>query len=374
MSLSIRLRQVRAAFTLDVGFEAPAGVTALFGPSGAGKTSVIEAIAGLSRPDLAQISLNGRVLDDSPAGLRIAPHKRRIGYVFQDARLFPHLSVRANLCFGHHRRRSAGQFDDITALLGLETLLERRPRDLSGGEKSRVAIGRALLSGPDILLLDEPLAALDAARKAEVLPYLDALATYGLPMLYVSHALEEVLRLAQTLVMLDNGQVTACGPVEEVLSDPDLAQHLARDDVGAVIRATLTGDAPDGLSQLTCGAGPLFLPRLPHPVGTPLRLRIRARDVMIARTPPQGLSALNILPATLRRIDTAAAREGGASSHTALVTLDLGGTPLLARLTRRSVRLLGLELGMDVFAVVKSVALAREELQLGAPPKPRATP
>jgi len=350
--LTVALTHRFPGFALDVAFEAPEGVTVLFGRSGAGKTTVVNAVAGLIRCDTARITLGGHTLDD--AKTHIPPHRRRIGYVFQDARLFPHFTVQHNLTYSRwFTRRAKITFDDVVQLLGLDLLLQRCPGTLSGGEKQRVAIGRALLSDPDLLLLDEPLAALDDPRKAEILPYLERLRdAFNLPMLYVSHSLPEVARLATTLVVLDQGRVLRAGPATEILADPALAPIIGLREAGSLLIATMTETAPDGLSRLETPAGPIYLPSLTATPGTILRLRIPAQDVILSRDRPQGLSALNILAATvlsLTPVETTAM----------LVQLALGDQKILARVTRRSAEALHLIPGTACFAILKTVALAQ---------------
>lgn len=361
MTLQITLQHRFEGFALDVAFNAAAGVTALFGRSGSGKTTVINAVAGLLRPDRGRISANGVVLVDTDARVFLPPHRRRVGYVFQDARLFPHLTVQQNLLYGRWfaPRGSGVSLDRIVDLLGIAPLLTRRPAALSGGEKQRVAIGRAILSNPRILLLDEPLAALDDARKAEILPYLERMRDeLDLPILYVSHAIAEVARLANTVVMLEAGRVTAAGPTGEILSDPATAPSLGLREAGALLTARVAALEADGLTRLDSAAGPLWLPRLSAPLGTVLRIRVVAQDVMIATTRPEGISALNILPATVRDI-----RHG--TGPGAIVRLDLGGEAILARITRRSAAALSLAPGMPVFAVLKAVSVAQENVGRG---------
>lgn len=355
MSLSVQLSHRFHGFQLEVDFTAPPGLTCLFGRSGSGKTTVINAVAGLLRPDQARITLDGVALQD------MAPHQRRVGYVFQDARLFPHLTVAQNLTYGARvRRLPLTGFDRIVDLLGIGGLLDRRPATLSGGEKSRVAIGRALLSGPKILLMDEPFAALDEARKAEILPYVEALRDQmGLPILYVSHSLPEVARLATTIAVIEAGRLVAFGPAAEVLSDPVTAPLMGLADAGAILTARIAAHEADGLTRLETGAGPLWLPRLAGAVGGQMRIRIAAQDVILARTRPEGLSALNILPCRV-----SAVQEGRGPG--VLVRLDLGGEALLARITRRSALALGIAPGLAVFAVVKTVAVAQGDV--GAQP------
>ena len=356
MRLSVAIGHAFDGFGLDATFDAPDGVTALFGRSGAGKTTVVNAVAGLLRPDRGRITLGDRVLLDRDAGLCLPSRARRIGYVFQDARLFPHLSVADNLGYADRitgRRADAAATARVVEMLGIGALLDRRPRALSGGERQRVAIGRALLSRPDLLLLDEPLAALDAARREEILPYLERLRDQaGLPILYVSHAVEEVARLATTLVLLSEGRVTHAGPAEAVFADPDLAPALGLREAGALLTGTLTAHHPDGLSEVALSGGTLLLPGVEAAPGTRLRIRVEAQDVIVSRTRPEGLSALNILPATVTQMKPG-------QGPGVIVQLDVGGDRILARLTRRSADALDLAPGAACFAIVKSVAVAR---------------
>lgn len=351
MSLSVSLQHRFPGFALELAFEAPPGLTCLFGRSGSGKTTVINAVAGLLQPDRAEITLDGVALHD------LSPHRRRVGYVFQDGRLFPHLTVAQNLTYGARvRRLPLTDLDRIVALLGIRALMDRRPASLSGGEKSRVAIGRALLSGPRLLLMDEPLAALDEARKAEILPYIEALRdTLGLPILYVSHSLPEVARLATTIAVIEAGKLLALGPAATVLSDPETAPLLGLADAGAIVTARIAEHEADGLTRLETGAGPIWLPRVEGAPGQRLRIRIAAQDVILARTRPDEISALNILPVTVTEL-----RDGQGPG--VLVQLDLGGESLLARLTRRSATALGIAPGSALFAVVKTVAVAQGDV------------
>ena len=355
MTLTVSLAHRFAGFSIDVGFEAPPGVTALFGRSGAGKTTVVNAVAGLLRPDRGRIALDGAVLLDTEAGVFVPPHRRRIGYVFQEGRLFPHLSVRRNLLYGRWfapRGAPGAGLERIVELLGLGPLLDRAPGALSGGEKQRVALGRAILAKPRMLLMDEPLAALDAARKDEILPYLGRLRDETrLPILYVSHSAAEVARLATTLVLLEAGRVIAAGPAAEVLSDPAAAPAFGLREAGAILTARVEAHEADGLSRLAVSAGPLWLPQVAAPVGARLRLRLLAQDVMLALARPEGVSALNVLPAVVREV-----RLGEGPG--ALVRLAAGEDLLLARVTRRSAEALGLVPGCEVHAVLKAVSVA----------------
>lgn len=363
MTLSVAVRHALPGFTLDVSFEAPPGVTALFGRSGSGKTSIVNAVAGLLRPDFGRITLDGAVLEDSERRLWLPPHMRRIGYVFQEPRLFPHLTVRQNLAYGARlvsKAPDAGQdFERVVAMLGIAALLPRRPGALSGGEASRVAIGRALLSRPRLLLMDEPLTALDASRKAEILPYLERLRDeVGVPILYVSHALSEVARLATTIVVIDAGRVARAGPAAEMLADPEAAPLLGIREAGALLPARVAAHHDDGLTELTVSAGRLLLPRLAVAPGTRLRVRIPAQDVILSRARPEGLSALNILPATVTGL-----RRGEGPG--VIVQLRAGDDLILARITRRSAEALGLEPGAECHAILKSVAVAQADVGMG---------
>ncbi|WP_232629875.1 molybdenum ABC transporter ATP-binding protein [Methylobacterium sp. Leaf118] len=344
-------------FRLEVAFTAGAGLTALFGRSGSGKTTVIDLIAGLTLPQRGRIAIDGTVLLDTARGIRVPVHRRRIGCVFQEARLLPHLSVRQNLGFGRlfSRGPDGPAFGTVVDLLGLAALLERRPAGLSGGERQRVAIGRALLARPRLLLMDEPLSALDEARKREILPYIERLRDEaGLPIVYVSHAVAEVARLASTVVVLEEGRVAGQGPVDAVLRRPDLIPDGS--EAGSVLAVTVAGhDAEAGLTRLAGTGGAdreglrLDVPLLALPVGRRLNLRVPARDVLLATQAPQALSARNVLPGRV-----ASLREEGTAC---LAEIACGGTTLLARLTRASARDLGLTTGQPVFAIVKSVAL-----------------
>ncbi len=351
LMLEVTFRHKFPGLALDVAFDAPGGVTALFGPSGCGKSTAINAIAGLMRPDQGRIALDGRVLFDDRTNL--PPQARRIGCVFQDARLFPHMTVAANLRYPSRWRRGAARdFDRIVEMLALGPLLQRRPGTLSGGERQRTAIGRALLSDPALLVMDEPLAALDETRKTEIMPWLEQLRDeIRLPILYVSHSVPEVLRLATTVVLMRQGRVIHSGPLTAILADPELAPQLGAREAGALIHATVEGPEADGMTRVTTAGGPMLLPDLNLAPGRVLRLRILAHEVILARAAPQGLSALNILPVTVTRV-----QDG-------LVQLALGTDQqherMLAQITPRSVKALQLQPGSTCHAIVKSVSVLR---------------
>ncbi|MBF9048682.1 molybdenum ABC transporter ATP-binding protein [Roseobacter sp. HKCCD9010] len=341
----------------------PNGVTAFFGPSGAGKTSVLRVVAGLETPDEGVVEIGDHRVLDTDAKINVPTAARRIGYVFQEPRLFPHLSVAANLRYGQARSETRALplgFDDLVALLGLDALLDRRPATLSGGEGQRVALGRALLSGPDLLLMDEPLSALDARRKAELLPYFERLRDQlGLPILYVSHDVAEVTRLADTIVLMEKGQMRSIGPAAEIIAGGETGSQISRDLAGAILNVTIAGHDPtDGLTEARIGSQPIWLPGQVGAAGDQLRVRLDARDVMLMREAPQGISALNVLPVTVVSIVP------GPGSG-ALVRLDHQGQILVARVTKRSVRALALAPGMPLHAIVKSMSVTPERVGTG---------
>ncbi|HEX3952440.1 MAG TPA: molybdenum ABC transporter ATP-binding protein [Stellaceae bacterium] len=363
--LSVSVTHRLGGFVLDAAFDSAGGLTALFGRSGSGKTSLINAIAGLIRPNRGRIVLDDTILTDTERGVFVPTRRRRVGYVFQEGRLFPHLTVRQNLLYGSWfapKDGSTGDFDQVVELLGIEALLGRRPANLSGGEKQRVAIGRALLARPRLLVMDEPLAALDEARKTEIMPYIERLRDEGgVPIVYVSHAIAEVTRLATTLVLMSEGRVAALGPTAAIMGRIDLFPLTGRAEAGAILAAQVAShDSVFGLTTLRAASGDLIVPHLDLPIGASLRVRIRARDVMIALQPPQGLSALNILPGTVAEI-------GETAGPIVEIRLDCAGEALVARLTRRSVDGLALAPGRAVYAVIKSIAFDRHALA-GPPP------
>ncbi|WP_316976710.1 molybdenum ABC transporter ATP-binding protein [Shumkonia mesophila] len=357
--LEVDVRRRAGSFLLDARFCADVGLTALFGRSGSGKTSLVDTLAGLNRPDEGRIVIDGHTLFDSKAGIDLPPERRRLGYVFQEARLFPHLSVAGNLTYGMKLTPPAERhqdFDRVVDLLDLRAHLRRRPATLSGGEKQRVAIGRALLASPRILLMDEPLASLDAARKAEILPFIERLRDeMRLPVVYVSHAIEEVIRLADTMVVMSDGQVAASGPVEAIMSRLDLHPLTGRYETGAVLVATVVGaDLAYGLTELSFADRRLWVPRVDLPVGTPLRVRIRARDVSLSLTPPERISILNVLEGTVEELDIGEQPQVD-------VRIDVGA-PIIARITRRSAENLGLRPGVRIYVLIKAVAVDRPSL------------
>ena len=345
----------RKDFRLDIRLSLPGhGITALFGPSGSGKTTVLRIVAGLEPLALGRVCVQGEVWQDTAIGVLRPVHQRALGYVFQEASLFDHLDVQGNLQFGLHRtpaRERRLDWDRTLEMLGIGHLLQHWPHQLSGGERQRVAIARALASSPRILLLDEPLAALDATRKAEVLPYLEKLhSELDIPVLYVSHAIDEVARLADHLVLLDSGKVTASGRAEDLLTRLDLS--LAHGDTaGAVLTLTVSKhDEIDHLSTAIFSGGLLNLPIQNKDIGQRLRIRVQARDVSLTLQKQSGTSILNILSATVRAI-------APDSPGQVMVSLDVGGSALLARVTERSARTLALAPGQALYAQIKGVAI-----------------
>jgi len=352
-ALVARFRHCYPGFGLDVDVRLPArGVTALFGPSGSGKTTLLRLIAGLEKAADGYLTVGGAVWQD--ANHFVATHVRPLGYVFQDARLFPHLDVQRNLEYGLRRVPPASRrvsLDGVIDLLGIGPLMHRKPDRLSGGERQRVAIARALAVSPSLLLMDEPLAALDQARKQEVLPYLERLHdALEIPVVYVSHSIDEVARLADHLLVLDAGRVSAQGTPAALMARDDL--HLARgDEIGSLIEATVAShDDAYQLTDVVFPGGRVSLPRQAAAVGERVRIRIMARDVSLTLAAQTGTSIINILLARVTRI-----AEAGPSQS--LVALDLGGTAILARVTRKSVDALGLNPGLAVHAQIKGVAI-----------------
>ena len=358
--LTVDIERRLGNFHLKTSFEAGAGVTALFGRSGAGKTSVINAIAGVLRPDSGRIAIDDDLLFDSARGVDVPTPKRHVGYVFQEGRLFPHLTVRQNLRYAHLVSRlhePPGQLEHVVDLLGLGTLLERRPGNLSGGERQRVAIGRALPSNPRLLLLDEPLASLDAHRKDEILQYIELMRDeVRIPVLYVSHAVEEVIRLADLVVMMSDGKVIASGPTEDVMGRPDLRPISQTFEGGAIIEGRVVSqDMDSDLAEIEFDGGTLTVANVDALIGERVRVRIRARDVSIALDRPRNISIQNVLPGTVSEVGP---ERGGAVD----VSIAVGSAVLRSRVTLRSVRQLGLEPGRAVFALVKAVSLSRGTL------------
>ncbi|WP_397542147.1 molybdenum ABC transporter ATP-binding protein [Roseovarius salis] len=358
LSIAARLRY--PGFTLDVTHSfGGEGITALFGPSGCGKTTLLRIIAGFEREARGRVAFAGDVWMDGSTF--VPPHRRGVGYVFQDARLFPHLTVRGNLAYAHRRAAPAParySFDDVVDALDLGALLGRRPGGLSGGERQRVAIGRTLLARPRLLLMDEPLAALDTRRKAEILPYIARLPdAFGVPVIHVTHALEEVTQLCDRIVALAQGRVVASGDVAETLERLDVSGLQGRFEAGVLLRGRVVSQDPElHLTRVDLGGATLEVPGVVLTAGAPLRLRVRARDVSLALRRPRGVSIRNMLDARILSVapepDTAFAE----------VLMDVAGQHLRARVTRAAVQELGLSADRDVVALVKSVAFDRQAL------------
>lgn len=346
----------RNGFTLDVTVDVPTpGTVALFGRSGCGKTTLANIIAGLLQPHDAAIEIDGVVLEDTRAGRRLRAEQRRIGYVFQDARLFPHFNVLGNLRYGEKRAPQASRrisLEQVVELLGLHHLLTRRSRDLSGGERQRVALGRALLSQPRLLLLDEPLASLDVARREEVLPYLERLRDeLAIPIIYVSHQFEEVLRLATHVVLMSDGRVITQGAVEKVSLHPELRAIVGPDAVGSVLSGTIAAADPHtGLAAIRIGEGTLNVTLRNAQPGAAVRVQVLARDVILAVFAPEGLSVRNVLSG---RIVDITADDADAD----LVQVDVGGSVVLSRVTRAALQALALRVGMPIYVLVKAVSI-----------------
>lgn len=365
--ISVDVALKRVAFHLDVAFENESGITALFGRSGSGKSTVIHLIAGLARPDRGTIVLDGRTLVDIAEHIYLASWRRRVGLVFQDAQLLPHLSVKQNLLYGRWfapRLERSIAFTPVVETLGIGHLLKRKPASLSGGEKQRVAIGRALLSSPQILLMDEPLASLDAERKHEILPLIERLRDeFKLPVVYVSHIVEEVARLAAKVVVLDNGHVAAIGSVEEVFG-PGLRQtSLSRFARSSVITGRIAGiDPAYGLTEFAHPAGTVWLTGRAGPVGTEARIVIKSTDITLSKARVADLSARTTLTGKVSAIEN---EPDGALAGVS-IALD-GQGQLFALATRKAVEELGLAPGDRVFALIKTVALDERAVAASEP-------
>ncbi len=368
--LRISVLKRRADFTLQAAFAAPTpGVTALFGRSGSGKTTLVDIISGLLPPDEGEVRLGETLLTDTKQAVSVPVERRRIGYVFQDPRLFPHLSVAGNLRYGARRAAAATPviaFEEVVSLLGLGRLLQRRPQGLSGGEKQRVSLGRALLSQPQLLLLDEPLGSLDVARRQEVLPYLEALRDrLSIPMVYVSHEFEEVLRLATHLVLLDAGRVVAEGTVTEMSLRPELRSIVGPELAGSVVEGVVTAvNATAGVADVSVGSGTLRVSLRDAVPGTHLRLQLLARDVILATRAIDGLSVRNAVCGAIAEISPDV-------EDTVLVSVDIGGAIVLSRITRTALAALRLHTGQPVWALMKAVSMRGHTFRAPVRPEPR---
>ncbi len=354
LDLAIRHRQ--GDFMLEADLKLGDGLTALFGASGSGKTTLINIVAGLIRPEAGHVRFDGEIW--SERSTFVPPHRRRIGYVFQEGRLFPHMTVQQNLRYGERllpRTERREDLDRITTLLGITDLLARRPAHLSGGEKQRVALGRALMASPKLLLMDEPLSALDSALKAQILPYIERIRDeFGVPILYVSHSVEEVSRLATAVVTLDAGRASAVGHPDKALAT---VRHASADlPAGNFIEAEIIGHhAQDGLTEALSQAGPILLRQTPLAIGSRVRVFVPVSDIVVATEAGAGLSALNRLSGQIVDI-------GERDAGSATLTVDCHGQILIAEVTRRSCRELALEKGTKVQLLFKTVAIASEGL------------
>jgi molybdate transport system ATP-binding protein len=352
--LQVAVKKRRGTFELDASFELPTpGVVALFGRSGSGKSTLVNVIAGLVDADVGRVVLDDIVLLDTGQRICVPPERRRIGYVFQDARLFPHLRVAANLDYGARRAPAPRHItlDTVADLLDLGALMDRRTHQLSGGERQRIAIGRALLSQPRLLLLDEPLAALDSARRGEVLPYLETLRDQlAIPMVYVSHHFDEVMRLASHVVLMESGSTTAQGGVADMSMNAGVRAIVGADAVGAIVDGTVLGMDQSGLMRVGLGHGELKVEAVSAAVGARLRVQLLARDLIVATRAPEYLSVRNSLKGVI-----AAVTSDDANSD--LVAIDIGGTLIMARVTKAAAGELGLRPGLAVWALVKAVSL-----------------
>ncbi|WP_105625044.1 molybdenum ABC transporter ATP-binding protein ModC [Cronobacter malonaticus] len=349
--LELNFTQVLGKHRLTVNETLPgSGITAVFGVSGAGKTSLINAISGLTRPQHGRIVLNDRVLSDTETDTFLPPEKRRVGYVFQDARLFPHYNVRGNLKYGMAKEMAA-QFDKLVTLLGIEPLLDRLPGTLSGGEKQRVAIGRALLTAPELLLLDEPLASLDVPRKRELLPYLQRLAReINIPMLYVSHSLEEILHLADKVLVLEQGEVKAFGSLEDIWGSSVMHPWLPPEQQSSVLKVTVLEHHPHyAMTALALGDQHLWVNRIEKPLQTALHIRIQASDVSLVLQPPLQSSIRNILRARVAQCYD--------DNGQVEVQLEVGSRTLWARISPWARDELAIKPGLWLYAQIKSVSI-----------------
>lgn len=365
MSTNIHQKRLKMCFTQQLGDLALAidldvpmqGITAIFGRSGAGKTSLVNILSGLSHPDNGYIQLGERVLFNSQQGIALSADQRNIGYVFQDARLFPHYTVKGNLNYGV-KHPDQQHFDDVVKLLGISSLLQRYPASLSGGEKQRVAIGRALLTKPDMLLMDEPLASLDMPRKQELMPYLEKLAKeVNTPIIYVTHSLDEILRLADSMVMLNQGKVLISGHVNSVWSSPEMRPWLPAKEQSSLLSARVNLNHPRyALTQVMLSHdASLWVTQLPHQRGEWVRVRIFSNDVSIARHYPQASSIRNILAARVDKIHYA-------DDEKVEVKLRIGETHLWANITAWAADELALKVGDQVFAQIKGVSVTKDDL------------
>ena len=353
--IDVSFQTVLPGASFDVDFSAPGqGVTALFGRSGAGKSTIVDVVAGGRDVSKGRVIVNGETFLDSASRIKLPIERRRIGFVFQDSRLFPHMRVQSNLLYGYKRATVTPFIDPEQAieLLGLEDLLQRRPHRLSGGERQRVAIGRALLAQPSILLMDEPLSSLDPPRKAELLPYIERLRDeLKIPIIYISHDFNEVMRLADHLVVVDNGRIARHGPLLDLASDPELSPLIGRYEAGSVLACVIEDhDQTNALTRLCVGKHALSVPIIDAGIGSEVRVRLRARDVALALSEPEDTSIANRIPGVITEL---VSRDGPYID----AGIDIGAGIVRSLLTRASVERLGLQPGMSVWALTRVVAL-----------------
>ena len=362
MTLSVEIRHQFPGIKLDIAFNTGSGITALFGHSGAGKSTIAQAISGAFTPNDGHIELNGNILYSKDKNINCPAQRRGIGYVFQQDLLFPHFSVQGNLQYASRYGRGANstkQQDEVIDILGIKHLLQRRPGGLSGGERQRVAIARALLSNPALLVMDEPLSALDDPRKAEILPYIERIRDHSdVPILYITHAVSEIARLADQVVVVERGRVTKTGTATDVFSDPDIVPQLGLQSAGALLNATIEKHEDDGLTKLKSASGPIYLPELDAEIGQAVRVRVLAHDVMLTTKQPENISALNVFHGRVSAIKFG--RGPGA-----IVSVESSGNTILARVTRRSVEALNLQIGHQCYAIIKSVSVAPNQIGRG---------
>lgn len=358
-ALDVAIVATTGGFDLDVAFTAEAGVTAILGPSGAGKTTLLDLIAGFARPAAGRVSVKGNALFDAGRNICLPARRRRIGYVFQDAQLFPHLRVARNLAFGLSSEIGPEDQAEIVGLLGIEELMERWPKSLSGGERQRVAVARALFSAPRLLLLDEPLANLDPGQRERLIPYIERIKDrWRIPLLYVTHQLEEALRMADRAVLMAKGRVAAAGVLEDVFAHPAMAAFAGAHDAGVVVRGTVR-EKQQGVSAVSVPGGRVVTTERGLRLGQEVRLRILSRDVALALTRPEATSLLNILKCRVTAVTPASDRE-------VLISLELADRPtektparITAQITRHSAARLTLTEGLEVYAMIKAVAVSR---------------
>jgi molybdate transport system ATP-binding protein len=354
MTIEIDVTHRLGEFLLDAMFSVDSGTVALFGPSGAGKTTLVNAIAGLMRPDRGRAAIDGTTLLDTARGIDVPPHRRRIGYIFQDGRLFPHLTVRQNLSYGRWFAKSTarvGPAERIIEMLGISHILGRYPQGLSGGEKQRVAIGRALLSGPRLMLMDEPLSSLDEQRKEEILPYIEKLRDEtGIPIILVSHSVSEVARLATSVVLLSEGRVVAVGAPSRVLQNVEVTKLTGSPLDRSVIEARVTrhDDAAD-VTMLTSAAGTWLVRRIDAPLDGTVRIVVDPTDVILAKEQPRAVSALNCFSGSITGL-----RDSGPLLD---VDVNCSGDLITSRITQFSAQRLGLSEGETIHILIKAVAL-----------------